>query len=144
MRRSAVLEGAVERAEPLLHHVRAEPGDAERLDHQLGVVVADAARADLEAVADEIVLVGLDGERIARQRLHPALRHGEGVVAELDLARVAVTLVEREVGDPAQLEPVAVDQVQLLADADARVAGEGGELLGIAGGEEHRVAAAKT
>ena len=83
-------------------------------------------RCDLEAVADHVVLERLDAERLlAVQRLDAALRHGERVVGEVDLLLVLVPLEEREVDDPAQLEAVAVDEVQFLAGAGARGAREG-------------------
>ena len=60
----------------------------ERLVHDVGPVVADRAARQLDAVADDVVLVGLDRQRILRlQRVEPALRHRERVVAEVDLAR---------------------------------------------------------
>src|SRR5437868_12261139 len=64
VRRGAVLERSIHPAEALLHHLRPEPGDAERLDHGCGLVIADASARDLEAVADDVVLVGLDGQQL--------------------------------------------------------------------------------
>ena len=56
------------------------------------------------------------------QRLQPALRHRERVVAEVDLLGRLVVLEHREVDDPAELEGVLGDQAQLLADLGARAA----------------------
>jgi hypothetical protein len=61
-------------------------------------------------------------------------------MAEIDLLLVLVPFVEREIDDPAQLEAVAIDEVQLLAGAGARRAREGVELLRVAGDEEAGVA----
>src|SRR5690606_25102582 len=117
----------------------------EGLDHQLRRLVTDRARGDLEAVADGVVLVGLDGKRIlALQRLQPALRHREGIVGEVDLLLVLGPLVEGEVDDPAAFEAVAVDEVQLLAGAGARLAREPVELRRVAGDEEAGVAVVET
>ena len=116
MRRRAVLEGPVEAAETLLDRLARQAAHLERLDHGLGQMVADAARGDLEAVADHVVLERLDVQRIlAVQRIDPALRHRERVVREVDRLGFLVPFVEREIDDPAQLEAVAVDQVELLA-----------------------------
>ncbi len=118
MRRRAVLERAVEAAEALFDRRAVEADHLERLDHRLRQMVADAARRDLEAVADHVVLERLDGQRVlAGQRLDAALRHRERVVGEVDLLLFLVPFEEREVDDPAELEPVAVDEVQFLAGA---------------------------
>ena len=78
-------------------------------------MVAEAARDDLEAVADQVVLERLDGERIlVFQRVHAALRHRERIVREVDLLLVLVPLVEREVDDPGEFEGVLVDEAKLL------------------------------
>src|SRR5690606_1184893 len=109
--------------------------------HQFGRLVTDRTGGDLVAVADGVVLVGLDGQRIlVLERLEATLRHRERVVGEVDLLLVLVPLEEREVDDPAEFEAVAVDQVQLLADPGARFARELVELRGFAGDEEAGVA----
>src|SRR5690606_27121706 len=56
---------------------------------------------------------------------------------------VLVPLVEGEVDDPAQLEAVAVDEVELFTGAGARGAREGHELLRVARNEEAGIAIAK-
>ncbi len=61
--------------------------------------------------------IGLDRQRIlGLQRLEPALRHRERVVAELDLAGVRVALEHREVDDPAEAERPWLDQAELVAE----------------------------
>ena len=80
-------------------------------------------------------------ERVLRlQRLEPALRHRERVVREVDLLVLLVILVHREVDDPGELEPLLVDEVQLLAELGAREPGELPEFVGIAGDEERGIA----
>ena len=98
-------------------------GDLERLVHDVGAVVADRARAQLHAVADDVILPGEDVERVlALQRLHLALRHREGVVAEVDLLLLLVIFEHREIDDPAEAERALLDQVELLGDAGPRAA----------------------
>ena len=91
-----------------------------------------APAGQLDAVADDVVLVGLDRQRVLRlERLEPALRHRERVVAEVDLAGLLVPLVHREVDDPAEPVGVLLDQIELLAQLDADPAGQplGGRAL---------------
>ena len=59
---------------------------------------------------------------------------------EVDLLVLLVPLVDREVDDPGEFEPLLVDQVQLLAELGARQAGELPEFVGIAGDEERGIA----
>ncbi len=61
-------------------------------------------------------------------------------MGEFDALVVLVPFEEREVDDPAQFEPVLVDQAELFARPVARRAGEGGECARIAGDEETGVA----
>src|SRR5690606_29061220 len=94
--------------------------------------------------ADHVILEGLDRKGLlVFERLEPALRHGEGVVTEIDLLLVLVPLVEREIDDPGQLEAVTVDEVELLAGARARRAREGYEFLGVTGHKEAGIAVAQ-
>ena len=109
VRRRAVAEGVVHGGELLLHVLLAQTHQLEGLDHDLGVVVPDGAGGQLHAVADEVILVGVDVQRIhlaalgLEQRLHAAVGHRERVVAELQLAGLVADLVHREVDDPAEL-----------------------------------------
>src|SRR5581483_11839886 len=61
------------------------------------------------------------------------------VVGEVDLLLLLVPLVHGKVDDPAELEAVLVDELQLASDHGAGLAGELVELRRIAGGEEHRI-----
>src|SRR5207245_292727 len=100
-----------------LHLLAAVPGDGERLVHDLGPVVPDRAARELDPVAHDVVLIGLDRERVLRlQGLETALGHRERVVAELDLPGLLVQLVHREVGHPAEPERVLLDEAELLAE----------------------------
>ena len=114
------LNGVEHAAEPRLDLGRRIARDRERLVHDVGPVVADRARRQFDAVADDVVLERLDRQRVLRlERLEPALRHRERVVGELDLPGLLVALVHREIDDPAELEPALAHQVQLARRASA-------------------------
>ncbi len=107
-------------------------------------MVAQPARDDLEAVADQVVLERLDGERVlVFQRFHAALRHRERIVREVDLLLVLVPLEEGEIDDPGEFEAVFIDKAELLPCPVARRARELVELGRIAGREEHGIAIAE-
>lgn len=145
MRRRAVLEGTVEAAEALLDIRLAQTDLLEGGDHGFRRLITDRARGDFEAVADGVILVRLDRQRIlVLQRLKATLRHRERVVSEVDLLLFLAPFEEREVDDPAKLETVAIDQVQLVAGAVTRFTGKLVELGRIAGHEEAGIAIAKT
>ena len=77
-------------------------------------MVPDRAARQLDAVADDVVLKRLDRERIAAvQRVQPALRHRERIVAEGDLVGLRIELVERKIGDPAEAVGVRLEQAEL-------------------------------
>src|SRR5690606_24945837 len=133
-----------EAAEALLYRGPVQPHHFECLDHRFRQMIADAARRDLEAVADHVVLERLDRQRLGTvQRVDTALRHGERVVGEVDLLLVLVPFEERKIDDPAELESFAIDEVQLLAGAGAGSTGERRELLRVSGDEESSVAVVK-
>src|SRR3546814_3498687 len=72
--------------ETLLDVCLRQPDQLERLDHRFGRLIADRSRRDLETVADHVVLVRLDRQRILIvERVEPTLRHREGIVCEIDL-----------------------------------------------------------
>src|SRR5690606_11461139 len=136
----AILEGAIEAAEALLHGLPVQPDDLESPHHGFRQMVADAAGGNLIAIADQIVLEGLDRERVfVVQRVDAALRHRERVVAEVDALFVLVPLIERKIDDPAKLKAIAVDEVQFLTCPGARRTGEGREFLRVSCDEECRV-----
>ena len=104
-------------------------------------MVANPAGGEFVAVAGDVVLEGLDGQRIlARERFKAALRHRERIVREVELLLLLVPLEHRKIDDPAELEPAFVDELELLPDFRAREAGEFGEFFRIAGDEKRRVA----
>ena len=61
MGRRPILHGAQHAAELLLQHVLAIAGNVEGLAHDFRLVVTDCARAQLIAIAHNIVLEGIDG-----------------------------------------------------------------------------------
>ena len=108
-------------------------------------MVPDRARGQFDPVAHDVVLIGQDVERVLSfQRLQPALGHGERVVREVDAARVLVQFEHRIVDDPAEIEAVLGDQVEVLADLGARGGSERREVSGHAGHEEHGIAVVQT
>ncbi len=105
--------------------------DREGLPHDVRAVVADRAGGHLVAVADDVVLVGRERQdalacrRVERQeRVGLDRRHRERVVREVDLLLVLVPLVLREVDDPGRRRTGPCREAELVADADARLAGE--------------------
>ena len=90
------------------------------------------------------VLKRLDAERVLRlQRLHPALRHTERVVAKIDLPAFLVQLVHGKIGDPAEAEGVLLGETEFLPEPCADEARKLRRLLFRAGGEEHGIAGLK-
>src|SRR5256885_12860799 len=100
-------------------------------------MVADCSRRQLDPVADDVVLMSEDVERIRPfERLKPALRHRERVVAELDLPSVFVELVHRKIGHPAELEDTLPGEAELAPDPEPRGARERCKALGHAAHEK--------
>src|SRR5262249_1733489 len=64
----------------------------------------------------------------------------ERVVGEVDLLLLFVPLVHGEIDDPAEREPIAVDQPEVGTHFGARKAGEPDEVSGSTSDEEHRIA----
>src|SRR5690606_30830175 len=122
-----------------------EARDTECLHHGVRPVVTDAAGGELVAVTDQIVLVSLDLELILDgrsrvERCAAALGHRERVVRELDPLVVLVPLVEWEIDDPGELEPVLVNELQVLADLVAGQACKPLEAGRVASDEEAGIA----
>ena len=70
-------------------------------------MIADRARRQLDAVAHKVVLIRQNVQRfLRRKRLRTALRHGERIVAELQLAGLLANLIHREIDNPAELVAV--------------------------------------
>jgi len=76
-------------AEFLFQHAFLVAGDGEGLFHDVGAMIADGARRQLDAVADNVVLERLDAEdfvlvrRVERQKfIHRQVRHRERIVGE--------------------------------------------------------------
>ena len=141
MRRSAVFERGVQRAELRLEVVLGIAGDRKRLDHDIEVVVTHSAGTELHAVAHDVVLVGEDVAGILLQKsLHTALRHRERVVGEYDLTALFILLEHREIHDEAELEAALVDKIEPCRDLGADLTGELGSLGGCVGDEVDDVA----
>src|SRR5689334_2446 len=140
MRRGAEMQRPVHPAEFVLEHLFRITCDLEGPAHHVGAMVADGARGQLNAVADDVVLKGEDVEGVhAVEGIEAALRHGERVVREVDLVLLLVPFVHREIHDPAELESVLIHKIELASHPVARLAGEFVELVRPAGGEENRI-----
>ena len=121
MRRRTIFERADHAGEVSVDFRARVAGDFERLVHDVGAVVADRARREFDPIADNVILPREDVERVhILKRVHPALRHREGVVAEVDLLGLLVIVIHREIDDPAEAEGVFFDQVEGFGDAGAR------------------------
>ena len=77
-------------------------------------MVPDCAGGQLDAIADEVILLRRDGQRVnfapdgLVQRGCAAARHGERVVAEFQFSGLVADLVHREVDDPAEFVALLV------------------------------------
>ena len=141
MRRRAIPKCIQHAAEALLDFLRSVAGDLERAQHDVGPMVPDRAARQLDAVADDVVLVRFDRQRILRvERLESALRHRERIVAEGHLAGFRIALVERKVGNPAELVGVRLDDVELAPEMRAQPVHGTADLAGVFGHEKDRVA----
>src|SRR5690348_7108491 len=141
MRRCAELERIEHTAEAAFDVGGAVTGDGECLVHDVGPVIANRARRQLDAVADDVVLERFDRQRVlAFERIKAALRHREGIVRELDLAGFLVAFVHREIDDPTEFEDTVARQIEIAAEFDARGGGERPEYGGLAGDEEYGLA----
>ena len=108
VRGRTVGKGIVHGGELGLDIVFAQTNHLKGLDHDLRVVVPDGAGGGLIAIDHQVILIRFDGQQLLHvalgihQRLHPALGHGEGVVAEFQLSGLLTDFVHGEVHDPAQ------------------------------------------
>src|SRR5262245_11232034 len=80
-------------------------------------MIPNCSTRQFDAVTHDVVLKGLDRQRILRLEGHElTLRHRERIVAEDDLLRVLVPLVHGEVRDPAKTKGALLDEVELFAE----------------------------
>ena len=144
MRRRAELQSVQHATEARFHFTSCVSGDGESLVHNLRQVVTDGPRRQLHPVADDVVLVGFDFQGVGGlQRLEPALRHGKGVMRELDGAAVLVLLIHGKIDHPAEAEDIFLQHIKVGTQTIADLPGEARcRLLGIAG-EKHRIAVAE-
>src|SRR5437588_12619413 len=98
MRWGAILECAVHTAETFDDILLSIARDLERLHHRLGPMIADTAGSDFIAIAGDVVLKRLDGERVlGPQSVKATLRHREWIMREVDLLFFLVVFIHREV-----------------------------------------------
>src|ERR1700733_9798546 len=145
MGRRTIAERVQHPAEAFLPLLGRMAGDLEGADHDIRTVIADSSGTQLGAVAHDVVLERLDGQRVLRvQRLQPALRHAERIVAEIDFSGFLVELEHWEIGDPAKAKRAGLPQALFLRKPGAHRVGEPGRRLNLAGDEEHCVARPKS
>ena len=139
MRWRAVLKRAVERWEFGFDDLFAVTGDFEGFNHQLGTMVTNRTGGKLGAVANDVVLIRQNVERIfVEQVVHAALRDGERVVGKFNFA-VIVEFVHGEVDDPAEAEDVFFEQVELRSEFGADVAADVPGTFKRVGNKEHGI-----
>ena len=115
------MERAEQRAEAFFHFVGGVARKLKRFNHNVGAVISNRAGRKLDAVADDVVLIRLNRQRVlVFERVHFALRHGERVVGEVKLA-LFVLFIHREIGDKAHLEAVFVDKIHAFAERRANL-----------------------
>src|SRR5207247_8209262 len=137
----SIFEGVEHAGKSGFHFFRRIAGNCERLVHDVGAMIADRSRCQLDPVADDVVLVSDNVERIRPlERLEPALRHRERVVAELDLLAFLVQLVHREIGHPAELEDTIPSEAEFAPDLEPRGACKWRKALRYAAHEKNRIA----
>src|SRR5687768_9548012 len=104
-------------------------------------MVPNRAARQLDAVADDVVLVRFDRQRILRvERLESTLGHRERIVAESHLTCFGISLVERKISNPAELVRVRLDDVELASQMRAQAVDRTADLTGVFGDEKDRVA----
>src|SRR5271169_2250966 len=112
--------------------------------HDLAAVIADRAGGQLDAIANDVVLMGDDIERILLfERREPALRHRERVVTELDFTGLLVQLIHWKIDDPAEFEHPVLGQAEIAPDLQPSGGGERRKLLWLAANKKDCVAIAE-
>ena len=147
MRRRAILKRAVHAAEFFEQHILAIARESESLLHNVGAVVPDRPRRQLDAIADNVILKRLDREDgfliggvECDESIVIEVRHRKRIVRKVDFLFVLIPLIHREIDDPAELEDVFLREAELVADLEPRRPGEFGGFFFLVASEEHRVA----
>ena len=104
MRRCAVAKCIVHSREFRFHIFFAQSNQLERFYHDLRIVVTHRTGRQLNSVADQIVLICQNLQRILiLQRFYAALGHGERIVAKFQFAGLFADFVHREINNPTEL-----------------------------------------
>ena len=104
-------------------------------------MVAHRARQQFYAVADKIVLVSINVQRIlAVQCIHSALRHRERIMRKFNSAGFFVFFIKRKIDNPAHFKRIFVNQAEFFADLVAQTAGKLVKLHALAGHKDNRIA----
>ena len=144
MWRGAVFKRIEHAGEFALQSLLVVTGDLEGLVHDLGQVIADGARRELNAVANDVVLMGQHLERLlGLERLKTSLGHRKRIVAEVDLAFGLVKLEHRIIDNPAKVEALLLQEIEFVADPLAGQPGQPCRLERLATGEKYAVLVAE-
>src|SRR3984893_19254141 len=110
-------------------------------------MVSYRAGRKLDAIADDVILKGLDAENclfIGRIELEKSLgieiRHRKRIMRKVDFLLVLVPFVHRKIDDPAEFRDVLFREAELTADTKPRSTSEFGGLVFLVASEKHRVA----
>ena len=110
-------------------------------------MIADGARGEFHTVANDVVLDRLERKNFLvirwmerKKFIDSNIRHRERIVGEVDLLLLLIPLVHRKIDDPAELEPVLIDQAKFVANFCPRRAGKFDKILRLAGDKEYCIA----
>ncbi len=141
MGRGAEFQGAEHAAKTVFDLFRAIAGDLEGLVHDFRQVVPNGARGQLITVADDVVLIPQHIEGfIVLQRRQAALGHGKRVVREVQFLLRLAPFIHGVIDDPAETKGIRLDDIQILANLQARQTCQVRGFRCLAGGEEQAVA----
>ena len=117
MRRRSILERRDHPLELLIDDRSVVACNLKSLVHDLRLVIADRTRRQLDPVADDVVLISQDVQRIhCLQGFHLPLRHRKWIVTEYHSLLDFIPLVHREIYNPTELERVLLNQSQLRSN----------------------------
>ena len=77
-----------------------------RLDHNVRIMITDSAGRKLDTVTNQVILIGRNRQRIdlptlsSLQYSQSTRRHGEGIMAKLQLPRLFTHLIHWEINNP--------------------------------------------
>src|SRR3984893_18716886 len=147
VRRRAILESAIHAAEFFEQRILAIAGECEGLRHDVRPMVSYRAGGKLDAVADDVILNGLDAENrffVSRIELEKSLgieiRHRKRIMRKVNFLLLLVPFVHWKIDDPAEFKDGLFGEAELTADTKPRGTSEFGGVVFLVASEKHRVA----